>query len=150
MGCYCEIKLLFGGVVIVERERLYKCNIVKKLFSGEMLFQSFTTKQLKEKVRKGRSKTNHKCLCFRGITQDLWLHIRLVRGPLCQVCPHPTLSASPAVLGQVSSPGISETLKKVSVSTTFAQSRLVSISTTPNFLVSKSLSLDNLQILGLR
>ena len=30
--------------------------------------------------------------------------------------------------------GISETLKKVSVSTTFAQSRLVSVSTTPKLL----------------
>ena len=55
-------------------------------------------------------------------------------------------------------PGISETLEKVSVSTTFAQSRLVSVSTTTYLLsleesryrqlwifwVSKSLSLDNL------
>ena len=46
--------------------------------------------------------------------------------------------------------GIGETLEKVSVSTTFAQSRSVSVSTTPNFLVSKNLSLDNLQILGLK
>ena len=46
--------------------------------------------------------------------------------------------------------GIGETLEKVSVSTTFAQSRSVSVSTTPNFLLSKSLSLDKLPIPGLR
>ena len=44
----------------------------------------------------------------------------------------------------------SETLKKVSVSTTLAQSRQVSVSTTPKFLVSGSLGLDNSKIPGLK
>ena len=44
----------------------------------------------------------------------------------------------------------SETLEKVSVSTTLAQSRQVSISTTPKFLVSGSLGLDNSKIPGLK
>ena len=44
----------------------------------------------------------------------------------------------------------SETLEKVLVSTTLAQSRQVSVSTTPKFLVSKSLGLDNSKIPGLK
>ena len=44
----------------------------------------------------------------------------------------------------------SETLEKVSVSTTFAQSQLVSVSTTPKFQVSKSLGLDNSKTPGLK
>ena len=42
------------------------------------------------------------------------------------------------------------TLEKVSVSTTFAQSQLVSVSTTPKFKVSKSLGPDNSEIPGLK
>ena len=46
-------------------------------------------------------------------------------------------------------PEYSETLEKVSVLTTFAQSQLVSVLTTHKFLVSKNLGLDNFKIPGL-
>ena len=47
-------------------------------------------------------------------------------------------------------PEYSETLKKVSVLTNFAQSQLVSVSTTSKCLVSKNLGLDNSEITGLK
>ena len=52
--------------------------------------------------------------------------------------------------GQFAAMSWPHTSRQALLSTTFAQSWLVSVSTTPNFLFSKSFSLNKLQILGLR
>ena len=58
--------IFYGGGMIVEKERLYKCNLVQILFSGENSFKFWVESYGKAAKKKGLVEYKSKFLFFLG------------------------------------------------------------------------------------